>query len=118
MAALGPAAAEAKILIGVAGPMSGTQSWGGEQFERGVSMAVAELNAKGGVLGQDVEPILSDDFCDTDQAVAVARKLASDGVVFVAGHRCSHASIAAAKIYEAARILMISPKPAEREADR
>ena len=112
MAALGPAAAEAEILIGVAGPMSGTQSWGGEQFERGVSMAVAELNAEGGVLGQDVEPILSDDFCDTDQAVAVARKLASDGVVFVAGHRCSHASIAAAKIYEAARILMISPSSA------
>jgi branched-chain amino acid transport system substrate-binding protein len=36
----------------------------------------------------------------------------SDGVVFVAGHRCSHASIAAAKVYEEANILMISPSSA------
>ena len=52
---------------------------------------------------------MGDDFCDPDQAVALARKLVSDGVVFVAGHLCSHSSIAAAKVYEEARILMISP---------
>jgi branched-chain amino acid transport system substrate-binding protein len=38
--------------------------------------------------------------------------LVSDGVVFVTGHLCSHASIAAAKVYEEARILMISPSSA------
>ena len=27
-------------------------------------MAVADLNAKGGVLGQNVELIVGDDFCD------------------------------------------------------
>jgi branched-chain amino acid transport system substrate-binding protein len=105
-------AAQTEILIGVAGRMTGYQTWGGEQFERGVAMAVADLNAKSGVLGQDVEPIFGDDFCDPDQAVAVAHKLASDGVVFVAGHRCSHSSIAAAKVYEEAKILMISPSSA------
>jgi branched-chain amino acid transport system substrate-binding protein len=104
--------AGAEIRIGVAGPMSGPQSWGGEQFQRGAGMAVADLNAKGGVLGQNVELIVGDDFCDSDQAVALARKLVSDGVVFVAGHRCSHASIAAAKVYEEANILMISPSSA------
>ena len=72
-------------------------------------MAVADLNAKGGVLGQNVELIVGDDFCDPDQAVALARKLVSDGVVFVAGHLCSHSSIAAAKVYEEAKTLMISP---------
>jgi branched-chain amino acid transport system substrate-binding protein len=104
--------ARADILIGVAGPMTGPQSWGGEQFERGAGMAVADLNARGGVLGQSVELIIGDDFCDSDQAVALARKLVSDGVVFVAGHRCSHSSIAAAKVYEEAKILMISPASA------
>jgi branched-chain amino acid transport system substrate-binding protein len=44
--------------------------------------------------------------------VALAQKLVGDGVVFVAGHLCSHASIAAAKVYEKARILMISPSSA------
>jgi branched-chain amino acid transport system substrate-binding protein len=104
--------ATAEILIGVAGPMTGAQSWQGEQFQRGAGMAVADLNAKGGVLGQKIELIVGDDFCDPDQAVALARKLVSDGVVFVDGHSCSHSSIAAAKVYEEAKILMISPASA------
>ena len=89
--------------------MTGVYAWFGEQYQRGTGMAVEDLNAKGGVLGQRVELIVGDDFCDADQAVALARKLASDGVVFVAGHWCSHSSIAAAKVYEEAGILMIAP---------
>jgi branched-chain amino acid transport system substrate-binding protein len=108
LAALG-GPARSDILIGVASPMTGPQSWGGEQFERAAEMALADLNAKGGVLGHSVELIIGDDFCDPDQAVALARKLVSDGVVFVAGHRCSHSSISAAKVYEDAKIPMISP---------
>jgi branched-chain amino acid transport system substrate-binding protein len=72
-------------------------------------MAVESLNASGGVLGQKVELVAGDDFCDPDQAVAVACKLASDRVVLVVGHFCSHSSIPASKIYEKARILQIAP---------
>jgi branched-chain amino acid transport system substrate-binding protein len=111
-AALCASAVQAEILIATASPMAGAQSWGGEQFERGAGMAVEDLNAEGGVLGQNVELIVGDDFCDPDQAVALARKLVSDGVVFVAGHLCSHSSIAAAKVYEEAKTLMISPASA------
>jgi Periplasmic binding protein len=68
-----------------------------------------DLNAKGGVLGHSVELIVGDDACDADQAVALARKLVSDRVAFVAGHFCSHASIPASKVYEEAKILMIAP---------
>jgi branched-chain amino acid transport system substrate-binding protein len=50
-----------------------------------------------------------DDFCDPEQAVAAAKKLVSEGVIFVAGHYCSHASIPASEIYAAAGVLMISP---------
>jgi branched-chain amino acid transport system substrate-binding protein len=112
---LSATSAVAEILIATAGPMTGAQAWGGEQFRRGAAMAVADLNAKGGVLGQTVELSVGDDFCDPDQAVAVAHKLASDGVVFVTGHRCSHSSIAAAKVYEEAKILMISPSSASAQ---
>ena len=45
-------AAEAEILIGVAGPMTGVYAWFGEQYQRGAGLAVADLNAEGGVLGQ------------------------------------------------------------------
>jgi branched-chain amino acid transport system substrate-binding protein len=101
--------ADADIRIGVAGPMTGSQSWFGEQYERGARMAADDLNAKGGVLGQQIEVVVGDDFCDPDQAVAAANKLAGDGVVFVVGHWCSHSSIAASTVYEEARILMITP---------
>ena len=108
-AALGARAVEAEILIATAGPMTGVYAWAGERYQRGAGIAVENLNANGGVLGQRVELIVGDDFCDPDQAVALARKLASDGVVFVAGHWCSHASIPASKVYEETGILQIAP---------
>jgi branched-chain amino acid transport system substrate-binding protein len=108
-AALGATTAAADIRIGVAGPMTGPIAWFGEQYLRATGMAVENLNAAGGVLGQKLELIMGDDFCDPDQAVAVARKLASDGVALVVGHFCSHSSIAAARVYEEAGILQIAP---------
>jgi branched-chain amino acid transport system substrate-binding protein len=108
-AALATPVAKAEIRIAVAGPMTGAQAWFGEQFLRAADLAVVDLNARGGVLGQRIELILGDDFCDLAQAAALARKLVSDGAVFVVGHFCSHSSIAAAAIYEQAGVLQISP---------
>ena len=101
--------AAAEILIGLAGPLTGKNAWFGEQLERGATQAVADLNASGGALGQQVELITVDDFCDPEQAVAAAKKLVSAGVVLVAGHYCSGASIPASAIYEAAEFLEIAP---------
>jgi branched-chain amino acid transport system substrate-binding protein len=102
-----PAAAE--VLIGVGGPLTGKDAWFGEQMQRGAEVAVADLNAAGGVLREQVRLITADDFCDPEQAVAAAKKLVSDGVIFVVGHYCSHASIPASAVYEEAGVLMISP---------
>ncbi len=102
-------AASAAIRIAVAGPMTGVYAWTGEQYQRAAELATEEINVRGGVLGQKVELIVGDDACDPDQAVALARKLENDGVVFVAGHWCSHASIPASKVYEEATILQIAP---------
>ena len=101
--------ARADVLIGMAGPITGKDGWFGEQMRRGAELAVADLNAAGGVLNQQVQLITADDFCDPEQAVAAAEKLVSDGVIFVIGHLCSGASIPASEIYEAADVLMISP---------
>jgi branched-chain amino acid transport system substrate-binding protein len=100
----------AEILIGMAAPMTGaTNAWFGEQVERGAALAVTDINAAGGVLGQQVRLITVDDYCDPEQAVAAAKKLVSEGVVFVVGHFCSHASIPASEVYQAAGVLMMSP---------
>ena len=99
----------ADVLIGVAGPLTGKNAWFGEQMQRGAELAVAGINAEGGVLGHQVQLTAADDFCDPEQAVAAARKLVSEGVILVVGHYCSHASIPASEIYEAAGVVMISP---------
>lgn len=99
----------AEVRIGVAGPMTGANAWPGEQMQRGAELAVADINAAGGVLGEEVRLIAADDFCDPDQGVAAAQKLVGEGVIFVAGHYCSGASIPASQIYEEAGVLMISP---------
>src|ERR671918_3076662 len=98
LGALYATTAAAEILIGVAGPMTGKDAWFGEQMQRGAELAVADLNAAGGVLGEQVQLITADDFCDPEQAVAAAKKMVSDGAIFVAGHFCSHSSIPASAI--------------------
>src|SRR5262245_16469303 len=101
--------ARAEIVIGVAGPMTGKEAWSGEQIQRGAEMAVADINAAGGLLGDQLRLVTADDFCDPQQAVVAARKLVDDGAVAVMGHYCSGASIPASKIYAEARVLQISP---------
>jgi branched-chain amino acid transport system substrate-binding protein len=100
--------ARTEVLIGDASPLTGPISWVGAQYLAGTELAVADLNAKGGVLGEQVQLISVDDACDAEQAVAAAQKLTSDGVVFVVGHVCSGAAIAAAPLYEAAGVIMMS----------
>ena len=97
------------ISIATAGPMTGQYASFGEQMKRGAEMAVADLNAAGGVLGQKLLLTIGDDACDPKQAVAVANKMVSDGVVFMAGHFCSGSSIPASNVYTEEGILQISP---------
>lgn len=102
-------AARADITIAVAGPMTGSEAAFGEQMRRGAEKAVADLNAKGGVMGQKIKLEVADDACDPKQAVAVANQLASKKVALVAGHFCSSTSIAASDVYAEQNILQISP---------
>ena len=102
-------AAWAQITIATAGPMTGQYASFGEQMRRGAEMAVADLNAKGGVLGKKLVLRIGDDACDPKQAVAVANQFASGGVALVAGHFCSGSSIPASKVYAEEGILQMSP---------
>ena len=109
LVALHTTSVRAEITIGAAGPLSGQEAGQGEQMRRGAEMAVADLNARGGVLGQRLRLIVVDDACDPEQAVAVAGQLVSQRVTMVSGHLCSGSSIPASKVYTKAGIVMISP---------
>ena len=103
------AGARADILIAAAAPFSGRYIASGQQYRLGVEMAVEHLNQSGGVLGQKIRLIFGDDDCNSEQAVAVARKLVQEKIAFVVGHYCSGASIPASAVYEKAGVIMISP---------
>ena len=107
--ALTAGVAKADIQIATVGPITGSNAAFGEQLKKGAEQAVADINAKGGVLGQKLVLTVGDDACDPKQAVAVANQLASKGVVFVAGHFCSGSSIPASAVYNEAGILQITP---------
>jgi branched-chain amino acid transport system substrate-binding protein len=99
----------ADIAIGTAGPMTGTFQIFGEEMQAGAARAVADLNARGGVLGQKLTLEVGDDNCDPTQATAVANQMIGKKIVFMAGHFCSFASMPAAPVYAQAGIVQISP---------
>ncbi len=109
VALMAPASARADIAIATAGPMTGQYASFGEQMRRGAEMAVRDINAAGGVLGQKLRLEIGDDACDPKQAVAVANEMASKGVKVMAGHFCSGSSIPASNVYAEEDILQISP---------
>ena len=99
----------AEIHIGAVGPVTGPLASLGEQMLAGARQAVTDLNERGGVLGQKLILHIGDDQCDPKQAVALANRMVSLGAVFVAGHICSDATIAASKVYEEEAVIAITP---------
>jgi branched-chain amino acid transport system substrate-binding protein len=98
-----------EVKIGLANPFSGPMAASGERNRVAAELAVQHINAEGGVLGHDVKLATADDGCGTDQAAAAALELIKAGVRVVVGHLCSHSSLIAAAVYEAAALPMISP---------
>jgi branched-chain amino acid transport system substrate-binding protein len=98
-----------KLKIGVAGPMTGTDAAFGAQLKNGAMQAVADINAAGGINGQQIELIDGDDAADPRQGVSVANNFLGEGVHFVVGHFNSGVSMPASEVYVDNGILMITP---------
>ncbi len=107
--ALSTAAFAQDITVAVAGPMTGGYAAFGRQLKNGAEMAVADLNAAGGVLGKKLLLDIEDDACDPKQARSVAEKIAGAKIPFVAGHYCSSSSIPASEAYADGNVLEITP---------
>ena len=99
----------ADVILGVGAPITGQMASFGQQFKNGAEMAVADINARGGINGEKLKLEIGDDACDPKQAVAVANQLVSKGVVAVIGHFCSGSSIPASEVYNEENIITISP---------
>src|SRR6201992_1032259 len=107
--ALSTAALAQDLTVAVAGPMTGGESAFGRQMKNGADMAVADINAAGGLLNKKLALEVGDDACDPKQARSVAEKIGSSKTPFVAGHYCSSSSIPASEAYADGNVLQITP---------
>ena len=107
LAATGTAAAQVKI--GVEGPLTGPNAAFGAQLKNGAEQAVADLNAKGGILGNKISITFGDDVSDPKQGVSVANKFVADGVKFVVGAFNSGVTMPSSEVYQENAILEITP---------
>ncbi|MCX7609274.1 MAG: ABC transporter substrate-binding protein [Anaerolineales bacterium] len=99
-----------ELKIAILAPLSGPVPTFGEMTRDGALLAIEEWNAKGGVLGMKIVPIVEDSQCTPDPAVNAANKVINqDGVKFIIGEVCSKASIPISEIANAAGVVQISP---------
>jgi branched-chain amino acid transport system substrate-binding protein len=101
--------ADAQVKFGMAGPITGPSAATGAQMKNGVEQAVADINAAGGILGQQLTVQFGDDVSDPKQGVSVANKFAADGVKFVIGDYNSGVTIPSSEVYQENGILEITP---------
>src|SRR5262245_55245121 len=98
------------IPIGHVASLTGDTATFGQSTDRGMRMALEEINAKGGALGRPLELLSEDDRSVTEEARTAAQKLLQrDRVVALLGEIASSRSLAAAPEAQRAHIPMISP---------
>ena len=108
------AGSDRPIRIGLAGPFTDPA---GAPMKLAAQMAVAEINAAGGVGGRPIQLIERITYGDADSAVAVAGELYESDVVAVVGDVFSGATLAAAPVYNGGKkpVVQISPSSSSPE---
>ncbi|MEO8836295.1 MAG: ABC transporter substrate-binding protein, partial [Caldimonas sp.] len=104
-----PVRAADTVKIGLDDPLTGTYAAVGKNEQIGCQLAVEQVNAKGGILGRQVE-LLSEDSTSGDAGTAVqkARKLIDrDKVSFLLGNVNSALTLAMAQVASEKNILQM-----------
>ena len=97
-----------QIRIGIPAPLTGTFSALGQDMRRGAELAVAEINAAGGVLGLDLGILVEDSGCRPARAVTIADSFILRGNVdILMGDLCSAATLAIMPIAERERVPLL-----------
>lgn len=98
------------IKLGFLGATTGPVSNYGVPAEKGMRLAIEEINARGGVLGKQLEGVYEDNKGETSEITAIAQKyVARDKVVAMVGDPCTGLTKAAAKIAQDNKVVLFSP---------
>ncbi len=93
------------ILVPLTGP-----SFLGIPARDGALLAIEQQNAKGGILGVTIDPVIEDTACNAGLATTATNKVINqDGARYIIGDVCSSSSIAMSAITNAAGVIQMSP---------
>ena len=102
--------AKGPIVVGEVGSMTGTEATFGTSSDRGIQLAVTEVNGAGGIKGRQIQIIALDDEGKPEEAATAATRLiASEHVTALLGEVASTRSLFMAPKAQAAKVPMVSP---------
>ncbi|MEN6463296.1 MAG: ABC transporter substrate-binding protein [Syntrophomonas sp.] len=97
------------IKLGFLGATTGSVANYGIPGQKGMKMAIDELNAKGGILGKTVEGIYEDNKGESSEIANIATKyITRDKVVAMVGDPCTGLTKVAAKIAQQNKVVIFS----------
>lgn len=107
--AAAPAAGD-RILLGHVGSLTGSEATFGDSTDKGIQLAIEEVNAKGGVKGKPLALKTYDNQGKPEEsAIAATRLVLQDRVAVLLGEVASTRSLAMAPIADANHVPMITP---------
>jgi len=98
------------VLLGEYGSLTGVTATFGKSTQKGIQMALDEINQTGGIEGKLFKIIVEDDQSKPEEAATAVKKLINqDKVLLILGEVASSRSLAGAPICQEAKVPMITP---------
>ncbi|WP_425058972.1 Leu/Ile/Val-binding protein [Sporomusa carbonis] len=109
LAGCGSSSDSNSIKIGLLNEMTGGNATFGTSAANGAKMAIKEANAKGGLLGKQIQAVIADNKSEPSESANAMTKLATqDKVVAVTGIFASSNAIAASSVAEANKMPFVA----------
>ncbi|MGE0845266.1 MAG: ABC transporter substrate-binding protein [Flavobacteriaceae bacterium] len=110
LSSFGTALAADPIKIGLVAALSGQSAKSGEAITRGLTIAIDEINEKGGVLGRPLELVSRDDESNPSKGLLAARELVQrQGVAALIGGLDTPVALAIVPFVNQAKVPFIDP---------
>jgi len=107
--AAAPAAQSQPIKIAIIGAMSGTNAILGDWMKKGVTLAIEQKNAAGGIQGHQIQLVIYDDQANPTISVGLAQKVATEDKVMAAWATTnSNSALADLPIFQSYKIPQIT----------
>ncbi|MFH1335024.1 MAG: ABC transporter substrate-binding protein [Candidatus Zixiibacteriota bacterium] len=101
---------EDAVVLGEFGSLTGVTATFGKSTQRGIEMALEEVNKAGGIEGMPVRIVVEDDQSKPEEAATAVKKLINqDKVILLLGEVASSRTLAGAPICQEAKVPIITP---------